>query len=78
MKDFKLPKNRRTNRRAVDPEVAAAEEDVFDELSVALAESLKLQSHYATLLNQYDGGRRMTFQTVCSWLKRLREMKERA
>lgn len=40
------------------------------ELYHALEESVKLQSHYATLLNQYDGGERMTF-TVDSWLQRL-------
>lgn len=36
----------------------------------ALEESVKLQSHYASLLNMHDGGQRMTF-TVETWLNRL-------
>jgi len=36
----------------------------------ALQESVQLQSHYAKLLNQYDGGARMVF-TVESWMDRL-------
>lgn len=40
------------------------------ELEAALAESVKLQSHYADLLNMHDGGERMQF-TVDSWLARL-------
>lgn len=43
----------------------------------ALKESLKLQSHYAILLNKYDGGQRMTFDSVEHWLKRLREINDR-
>jgi len=39
----------------------------------ALEESLALQAHYATLLNMYDGGHRMIFETPESWIKRLRE-----
>lgn len=48
----------------------------LQELQHALAESLKLQSHYAFLLNISDGGRRMQFPTVDSWLKRLRDLKQ--
>lgn len=40
-------------------------------LEVALAESLKLQSHYAVLLNHHDGGTRLIFPTVDAWLDRL-------
>lgn len=40
-------------------------------LESALEESVKLQSHYAELLNMYDGGKRMTF-TATSWLARLK------
>lgn len=46
----------------------------MDELRVALKESLLLQTHYASLLNQYDGGNRMSFYTVDQWLDRLREV----
>lgn len=38
----------------------------------ALEESLKLQTHYAKLLNQYDGGKRIIFKSVSEWLKRLK------
>lgn len=44
------------------------------ELRHALMESLRLQSHYAKLLNDYDGGKRLTFESVDAWLKRLREV----
>jgi hypothetical protein len=37
----------------------------------ALEESVKLQSHYASLLNQYDGGERMRFATAHEWIDRL-------
>ena len=43
------------------------------ELELALKESLKLQSHYANLLNMYDGGKRRGFLTVDSWIERLKE-----
>lgn len=44
----------------------------FEELKFALEESLKLQSHYADLLNNYDGGMRMNFSTAEAWTKRLK------
>lgn len=37
----------------------------------ALEESVKLQSHYAELLNIYDGGRRLKFKTAADWIRRL-------
>lgn len=40
-------------------------------LKKALAESVRLQSHYATLLNQYDGGERLVFKNAREWLERL-------
>jgi len=40
----------------------------------ALEESVKLQSHYAGLLNQWDGGQRMPFDNADSWIKRLRQL----
>ncbi len=42
-----------------------------DQLRYALAESLKMQSHYAALLNMHDGGKRIGFDTVEAWLARL-------
>lgn len=39
----------------------------------ALAESVNLQSHYASLLNQWDGGSRIVFRDVAHWLDRLAE-----
>lgn len=38
----------------------------------ALEESVKLQSHYAVLLNVIDGGRRLTFDCGQDWIDRLR------
>ena len=36
----------------------------------ALEESVKLQSHYAALLNQYDGGNRRGFANAEAWCER--------
>lgn len=44
-------------------------------LEKALSESLKLQSHYASLLNQWDGGHRIGFDSAEAWIRRLRETK---
>jgi hypothetical protein len=45
-----------------------------DELFAALKEMAWLLSHYAELLNQYDGGRRHTFVTPEEWIARLKEI----
>lgn len=45
-----------------------------DELRVALEESVKLQAHYANLLNQYDGGERRGFKDADAWVSRLKEL----
>ncbi len=42
-----------------------------EQLRAALQESLILQSHYAVLLNM-QGGERLTFPTIKSWLDRLK------
>jgi hypothetical protein len=39
-----------------------------------LEQSVKLQSHYATLLNMHDGGTRMVFAHCGEWLARLRQL----
>ena len=43
------------------------------ELEIALRESVKLQAHYAALLNQWDGGKRMIFPSSAEWIARLKE-----
>ncbi len=43
------------------------------ELRAALGESLKLQSHYAELLNMFDGGKRKGFASVGEWLEALKK-----
>lgn len=40
-------------------------------LMIALAESVRLQSHYASLLNMHDGGRRLEFPHATDWVMRL-------
>jgi len=47
-----------------------------DELRHALEQSVKLQSHYAMLLNCWDDGQRMQFKDAEEWLARLREVKK--
>jgi hypothetical protein len=45
--------------------------DIQPLLRIALEESVKLQSHYAQMLNVYDGGDRMTFRDGDAWITRL-------
>ena len=47
----------------------------IDQLEEALKESVKLQSHYAKLLNMYDGGERLQFNNADEWVDRLRSLK---
>ena len=42
----------------------------------ALEKSVKLQSHYAGLLNSYDRGERLTFANADQWLERLQKLGE--
>lgn len=51
-----------------DVEVALAS---HADLVAALKESIKLQSHYANLLNMQDGGNRLTFEHPAEWINRL-------
>lgn len=44
-----------------------------EQLRIALDESVRLQSHYAQLLNMHDHGARKTFTCVREWIERLRE-----
>lgn len=44
------------------------------ELTKALDESVKLQTHYAELLNMHDGGERIGFASGQEWIARLREV----
>jgi hypothetical protein len=46
----------------------------LSELRLALNESLRLQCEYAGLLNQYDMGKRIQFQSVEDWIARLRKI----
>ena len=45
----------------------------LDAYKLALEESVGLQSHYAKLLNMYDGGERIGFENAEAWIARLRE-----
>jgi hypothetical protein len=47
-----------------------AKEEIRD-LWAALEESVKLQSHYAQLLNMHDGGQRKEFSDAHAWVDRL-------
>lgn len=69
------------NKRLATAVVTAAPcpncNQVTEELRTALIESVKLQSHYAELLNQWDGGQRIIFTNAHEWLDRLRKLKAR-
>ena len=56
-----------------EPTPEVVEKKEYVELETALDESLKLQSHQARLLNQYDGGERREFANSAEWIARLRE-----
>jgi len=45
-------------------------------LQDALEESVKLQSHYAELLNMHDGGARLRFEDAVAWMQRLDECRK--
>lgn len=53
-----------------------AARDEIMALRAALDESIRLQSHYAALLNDYDGGERMRLNSD-TWLSRLRALREK-
>lgn len=44
----------------------------IEQLKTALDELVKFQAHYATLLNQYDGGSRIAFKNADEWIARLK------
>lgn len=46
-------------------------EKEIQRLRKALEQSVKLQSHYAGLLNMRDGGTRMIFKDADDWMARL-------
>lgn len=45
-------------------------------LAVALGELVRLQAHYAALLNGYDGGKRVSFVSAQAWLDRLADLRK--
>jgi hypothetical protein len=68
----------RLDRAEIDPDrleavIVEALAGYAATLRVALDESIRLQAHYAELLNQYDGGRRIAFVNAEAWIARLRE-----
>jgi hypothetical protein len=48
----------------------AASTKELQELKKALVDSVRLQSVYAALLNQYDGGDRRVYRSAREWLDR--------
>jgi hypothetical protein len=46
-------------------------DDLIARLEDALERSVTLQSHYARLLNAYDGGTRLSFENAAAWMARL-------
>lgn len=54
-------------------ELLRRQRDRIGELRHGLDESVKLQAHYAELLNMHDGGERRAFKDADEWLRRLGE-----
>jgi len=46
-----------------------------EKLRAALEESVRLQSHYAGLLNRCDGGERLQFGSASEWIEQLKRLK---
>lgn len=63
--------------QSVDMEVVQRARDEIVALREALDESVKLQRHYALSLNDYDGGRRIAFESRKAWMDRLRALKDK-
>ena len=63
------------NRPGRPPSPQATRSASLDEVRAALEESVKLQSHYAHLLNMYDGGQRRGFASADAWIARIRAVK---
>lgn len=68
---------RNTVKRRGDDIIIMYKSD-YDLISKSLEESVKLQSHYAKLLNMHDGGERMLFPLVEHWVARIQILSERA
>jgi hypothetical protein len=45
----------------------------YRQVSIAFSESIKLQAHYAELLNMHDGGHRTIFRSPAEFVDRLVE-----
>ena len=54
-----------------DGQIIAAQAAKIRMLEAALAASVKLQTHYAELLNMHDGGKRKIFRSADEWIERL-------
>ncbi len=68
-------RNMQTNKGQSLAELECEVCDESDQLLTALRESVKLQSHYAGLLNMHDGGDRTVFASAEEWIERLKETK---
>ena len=62
-----------TNNIYTEEPIEFIEKLAYDKLITALEKSLKLQSHYAYLLNMYDGGTRIQFENSEKWIERLKK-----
>lgn len=50
------------------------QQPIVEVIMDALERSIVLQSHYAKLLNTYDGGERIVFKDAAAWLERLADL----
>lgn len=70
-----LSKDYETKDPVISQDLRLAAYDLQD-LKNGLDESVKLQGHYAELLNMYDGGQRIIFQSADEWILRLNKLKK--
>lgn len=72
--DEPCPNDGEPMRRVTWKEQAIESGESAREVMLALIESVGLQSHYAMLLNEYDGGERLQFSCVAEWIERLKKV----
>ena len=76
MTDWKAEHDHELALRREWSERAQKAEEGLAYVNKCLDKSVELQSHYARLLNEYDGGKRMTFRNGDAWMIRLRQLEK--
>lgn len=71
-----MKRRKKVKKSVLDYEARKMPSPTYEEIWKALEESIALQAHYAGLLNEYDGGKRIVFRNVYHWLDRVKSSSE--